>query len=178
MTERCVNLTQAEAKAWAAGAKVLIRPAKMVVSIERGQQGSKAYFDPAAPKWQPGDVLIGREAWHTDMLPISDAIARHEDVMSGGGSWPVIFYRADPANDDSGCIWRSPATMPKALARHRRRVVSVRVCRAAEITPAEAEASGMISTVSAPPSMWVDAFLGATGTHPEAWVSVTITEAA
>ena len=72
--------------------------------------------------YQPGDQLVGKETWATDL--------------------PVI-YKADGANPD-GLYWRSPAIMPDWASRFRLTVTEVRCQRVQDITKIEAWNCGCI----------------------------------
>lgn len=150
MAERCVNLTAAEARAWAAGATALIRPAKIAST------NPDYCVHVTWPKWQPGDVLIGREAWRID--------------IERGAEW--VVYLADGARRIKPAkaavnlyLPASSARMPKDLARFRHRVVSVRVCRWQDVTRYERRQTKL------------DDF-GPLRCGADTWVSVTMTEAA
>lgn len=166
MAERCINLTQAEARAWAAGATCLIRRAKMEICTYREPDGPKTYYDPAMPSWDEGDVLIGREAFSTCTY------------------WPFPTWPDGPHYWADGRVqwgeWSRPQSavkMPKAMARHRRRVVSVRVCRECDVTWDEASAA--VGTTPVTSSLQWRIAMGYLGLNfGEAWVSVTMTEAA
>lgn len=123
----CLNLSAAEARAWADGATCLIRPlATGVLRID--PDGTIVTAQQRRDKWQAGDVLIGREVW---CVPGQRILAR-----------PRSAYRVDLPEADAALFhWRSAVTMPKALARHRYPVVSVRVCKFDEVTDIELSAA-------------------------------------
>lgn len=137
--ERCINLSAAEARARADGATCLIRPAtpvrtrSSIVHVVNGMEYGT---------WGVGDVLIGREAW--DIADINEQTVTIRYWCGGDGwvrEWPTPKgWRPLLANHE----WtRSAATMPAALARHRMRVVSVRVCRWQDVTTRERRATRM-----------------------------------
>ena len=148
MSDRCLNLRDWEASAMAAGASVLVRPvalplipAGVPVTMLTTVSGdvyaewrASDYVRRRFPPVNPGDTAILREAWR--VLPYSDY----------GGL--LIQYRADGYATNTVAEWRkktrmltvgeellvshperhgwrTPQTMPAALARHRRPVVSV-----------------------------------------------------
>jgi hypothetical protein len=95
--------------------------------------------------YAPGDSLWGREVWHPTLL----------------GDWPFVEYKTDSGGDEylgnSRPItidqfdrvdserrgWRSPVTMPRWASRWTLTVGEVRVCRAKEVTDAEAIETGV-----------------------------------
>ena len=92
-----------------------------------------------APRYQKGDLLWVREAWHTDSIAVDKGRAEHEDIMSAS----PICYRADKVHEGSGCSWRSPMFMPKWAARIWLKVLSVRVERLQDITIGDIEKEGI-----------------------------------
>jgi hypothetical protein len=92
------------------------------------------------PCGSPGDRLWVRETWHTDEPDLERARSMHEDLVS----LSPIYYRADQANKDPGCIWRPSIHMPRWASRITLEVVEVRVERLQEITEEGAKAEGLI----------------------------------
>lgn len=92
----------------------------------------------SCPHGMPGDRLWVRETWHTDTQCLKDARAQHEDAMSSS----TIFYKADPVNDNAGCIWRSPIFMPRWASRILLEITDIRVERLQEISEGDAIAEG------------------------------------
>lgn len=136
--EICVNLTAAEASAWASGADTLIRPAKVPTS----RSGIVHLRDSVMyGTWSVGDVLILREAH-----------VRTSVVEAGEELHSAVLFRADHPN--SATSWDSAARLPKAIARHRYPVVSVRVCRGLDLTHDECRDAGWN------PDGWVRSRLG------------------
>lgn len=156
--ERCINLTPAEAIAFRDGATCLIRPAQefgphdiMPATAIMSLRGDGHGCD-----WSVGDILILREAWH--------ACPHHDDT----------FYRTDNEQNlplSRKCVahggWRPANKMPKALARHRYPVVSVRVCRAGDVSNSEIALAGSTHDV-------ITLCRGCAA--DESWVSVTTLE--
>jgi hypothetical protein len=137
----CINLTQAEARAWVAGAMCLIRPLAIDALRSRVNRDGLVVTSPMRrEKWQAGDVLIGREAWcyavdddgRVDEARPMYAIDEPDAVACDGDGFTL--FNADGSERSP---FLSPTTMPAALARHRMRVVSVRVCRWQDVTKHE-----------------------------------------
>lgn len=136
--EICINLSAAEARAWAAGAPCLIRPVKGK-PVLAGIGPTTRECAPNA-RWKTGDVLIGREAWcHAvdDDCRVDDTRAMYAidepDAVACDGDGFTLFN----ADGSERSPFLSPTTMPAALARHRMRVVCVRVCRWQDVTKHE-----------------------------------------
>ncbi len=175
----CINLSAAEAKAWAAGATCLIRPAIPFTKEDRLPAHALMALSGSGHgcKWTIGDVLIGREAWMfvgTDMMrlgrtrAIQDGVVEYRDGKRETFTLPwQDVERWMTRRPDA---WRSAATMPAALARHRRRVVSVRVCMAATVSGDEVHAAGYVG--------WMPMVDEIRVADPAAYVSVTMLEPA
>ena len=88
---------------------------------------------------EPGDRLYVREAWHTEESDLVRARAMHEDCMSPS----PIYYRADPSNDDAGCIWRPSIHMPRWASRILLEIEATRVERLQAITGMDAKREGV-----------------------------------
>lgn len=113
--------------------------------------GDRKYHSMQCRYGEPGDRLYVRETWHTDEPDLQRARAMHEDVMSAS----PIYYRADPSNDDAGCIWRPSIHMPRWASRILLEITSTRVERLHEITEEDATAEGVFFEVASR-SAWHD----------------------
>ena len=139
--EICINLTRSQAIAARDGATCLILPTA-VKALPDAIYGAAIPL----PKWAAGDVLIGREAWchavdedlHVDEQRAMYAIDEPDAVACDGDGFTM--FNADGSERKP---WRSAATMPKALARHRWRVLGVRVCQWGECTLEERQATAL-----------------------------------
>ena len=97
------------------------------------------YYKPMlCPYGKPGDLLWVRETWHTDEADLIYARAKHEDLMSAS----PIFYRADPVNNDAGCVWRPSIFMPKWASRITLKITDVRAELLRAITEEDAKSEG------------------------------------
>lgn len=101
--------------------------------------GDRKYHSMLCRYGEPGDRLYVRETWHTDERDLVVARAQHEDAMSPS----PIYYRADPANDGAGCIWRPSIHMPKWASRLLLEITSTRVERLQEISGMDAKREGV-----------------------------------
>jgi hypothetical protein len=110
----------------------------------------KAYEQPElinryAP-YQPGDVLIGREAWQ--ICEKRELIPGEFTKQSQWNRSMYVVYRATvpsethPHHPEWGKqVWRSSTTMPSWAARHRHVIKSVSVKQCQDVTEAEASRS-------------------------------------
>lgn len=145
MTDRCINLDTHEAKAAAEGRlRVIFRPVALVdfrpsdnelfCWMYRDRQIRRRfnrqmwnYIGPdeiKCPLGSPGDVLVGREKW-----------AR---LWTDGAGFSEEYFASSPYLPRDwldGGKWRSAATMPAHLARHRWRIKSVDVVRLGSLSP-------------------------------------------
>lgn len=89
--------------------------------------------------YQPGDRLWVRETWHTDESNLTAARSQHEDFMSAS----PIYFRADPVNDNAGCIWKPSIHLPRWASRITLEVTGVRIERLQDISEEDAKAEGL-----------------------------------
>lgn len=91
------------------------------------------------PYGVPGDLLWVRETWHTDTLPLEQARAEHEDMMSES----PIYFRASVEELEAGYLWRPSIHLPRWASRLTLRITDIRVQRVQEITEYECEEEGV-----------------------------------
>jgi len=159
MTTHCINLTSHESLGFVnKRVSILWRPvnhqpvhAHLWYCIQgkacftnNPHQGEKDHGPEIHAPYQPGDVLIGREAFsfdHYNLYPgypivyRADYATGTEPETEGGKTWSPEQKAWYPFR------WRSAATMPSWAARHRHVIKSVSVKRCQDVTEAEASRS-------------------------------------
>lgn len=136
MKTRCINLKQSEVlglldgsitalwrpvKDQSMGIIVTSRGFKPLVLANRNNKVAEIH----CPYGQPGDVLIGREAFrqlYAGGVTLGGRPAYRADIGRDGN--------ADKVQNSPGMSWRSAAQMPAALSRIRRELVSVECIQA------------------------------------------------
>jgi hypothetical protein len=175
MTTHCINLTSAESLGFVnKRVSILWRPVKgapcnpeaYLLGVHKGIWGIHAdvnrddgVFRVKQP-YQPGDVLIGREAWQyydTDgqsvvgicykasFNPKVDGSAEDQEAVKWFDvSYDIAFTCGSIIDymEVMGESWRSAATMPRWAARHRHVIKSVGVKRCQDVTYGEMIDSG------------------------------------
>lgn len=99
------------------------------------------------PYGKRGDRLYVRETWHTDVLDLIYARAKHEDAMEAS----PIFYRADLVNNDSGCTWKPSIHMPRWASRITLEITNVRIERLQDISGSDCISEGIMERTTYPP---------------------------
>lgn len=154
--DHCLDLDDREARAVLAGATVLVRPvtpplpadARPWTRLERkGREKHGSWFCwvvgevPDPQHWRqcpvvPGDVAVLRERWilglSRSMLSADELLVEYVvDGMTRSVKVPWLVWVRTSRRIHG--VAQAPQTMPAALARHRRKVVSVEPVKVAEI---------------------------------------------
>ncbi len=121
----------------------ILKPQPKRLGWNEGVFSYGAYWEYVTSKYQPGDLIWGKETFIAGVGVGGYAPGIDPNTDPNGKTIDLIFRADDGPNERSAGPWKSPRFMPRAASRITLEVVSTRIERLQSISHADCEAEGI-----------------------------------